>query len=294
MVASDMDSSAKFERTRLLAALRIVLHSPRPPSALTLSDAFQIVMDEFNPTINAWISKFTAHLCWYDFADREDTVNAIWLKFWPNRTKVNNKTPAGVGAYLKMTTYNLINDLFTQHKNSQSTVLSLDDDETDKLLAEILLAPDLEDQFDINGRLRLFFELFAKAISLLDNEEYIDIILLIRERYSLAEIQTELCKPSLDSVKALRRRALAAVAKNLNILFHHEIKQQNRNAIELGWIRSWLSEYVNNPDDLAKQVSQTVHADGLSLLVFERNNGNSTELVVKLEGPSPGSFWENK
>jgi len=151
--------------------------------------------------------------------ESEDLYNHAWAKFWLHGHAIKIRTAASVYRWLKTVIIRHKTDLKKKYGD-------LNEMEPLDKIAKYLGEPEHEaDDDKVQYRCELIREFFEKALARL-NERRQQVIRLVNEGHSLADIAQRMNFSSSNAVSSFKRRAFKRIAQHLGVLFVCELNDR--------------------------------------------------------------------
>jgi DNA-directed RNA polymerase specialized sigma24 family protein len=222
-MAAHQPDEARNEREFIREALKIFFeYADRADSTtadppLRVEHAFKTIVEYYTQRLSKIVSLLPTKYISRVLESDDLYLHAVTM-LWQKGGQVRNRTEAGVYQWLKAVIIH--NKLDTDRKfSSLGELVPLD--KIEKLLIDPELKEFLWDD-EVQYRCDLIREFFEKALSKL-NERRQQVIRLVTEGSSLAEIQNRLNFSTTNAVSTYKRKAFARIAEQLKILLLHEL-----------------------------------------------------------------------
>jgi DNA-directed RNA polymerase specialized sigma24 family protein len=176
--------------------------------------------------------------------DSNDLYLHAVAMLWQKGRQIRNRTEAGVYQWLKTVIIHYKLDV-------ENECLSLSALEPLDKIERLLYDPDLREFLwddEVQYRCDLIWEFFEKALSRLD-ERRRQVIRLVLEGKSVAEIKKLLGFPTKNAVSSYKRKAFEKIAKHLNILLLRELDSPTVDLRRKEIIEELLERFYYRGDD---------------------------------------------
>ncbi len=173
----------------------------------------------------------------------EDLYQHAWIALWLHGQKIKNRRAAGVYQWLKAVIIHRVIDLSRKYSREVPWEAFVRVEWIEStLLGEVL--EDDEEQY----RYALICEFFEKALSKLSARRQ-EVIRLVRENYSLAEIAKRMNFPSTNAVSSFKRRVFERIKEYLGLLFKRALQDPNLDWQKREIIVELLERFYHNGDE---------------------------------------------
>jgi len=188
-----------------------------------VNDAFETIMRYYTGRLKRVVRLLPSEY-FLRMYESEDLYNYAWAKFWLHGQTIKIRTAAGVYRWLKTVIINHKTDLKKKYGD-------LTDLEPLNKIEKFLQEPDsraggeLMEDGEVQYRCELIREFFEKALSKL-NQRRQQVIRLVNEGHSLADIAQRMNFSSRNAVSSFKRRAFKRIAEHLGVLFARELNHR--------------------------------------------------------------------
>ncbi len=218
---------------------RATLDEPAPPR---VEQAFRTIVIYYTTCL-----KKVLHLLPMSYRPKvermEDLYQHAWIALWRRGQKIKKRSAAGVYQWLKAVIIHRVIDLSRKYSKEVPWEAFVRVEWIESTLLDEFLDDD-EEQF----RFALLCAFFEKALAELSARRQ-EVIRLVRENYSLAEIAKRMNFSSRNAVSSFKRRTFERIKVILGILFHRALKDPGLDRRSREIIVELLERFYNRGDE---------------------------------------------